>query len=559
MPKKKKLADSGRICYYNILREKGICLFPRMQPVPERTVYPVTESEDDFMRKMISLVLTVCLAAGLAACAAQPGGTAGSETEAPAGTAAAASAEAAAETEPSKAAPEETAEKTEAAETAAETPAAGLPNPMVEITDEAEFLKQLGIDIDTSKLPDGTKLFIIDRKVADCRFTFAGASGKPVECCLRATKDSGLAQDLHGIFDSTLKDISDFDYTGSSGVFTITLTVNDAEDTAIYTWKSEDTWYSFSLQGETDGAEVAEALDCAITAAMGEVRCVGAAEEEECWYELSADGTVLTVRLRGNATTGYMWSYKIFDDGTLEEITSEYVEDAHEAGLAGAGGVWVCSWRVPKDFEGRNYITFTYSRSWEGEGIPSRALDIAVSGRTMEVLTVHEPDLTLPAADDGEYEVVMSYQDLLEQNELSFYGLVTIPETVTFTDEEIRMLKPGDVIELTQYGLYDVMVDRFIERSETSIEINDVDRLDYDAELGAWIIRGPDDDIFRYEKEKRTVHFTNESRIEDGMEEILKTGNSGTIYDKMKAYKNVTAKITVKDGWVSDIRIYYHP
>jgi len=45
-----------------------------------------------------------------------------------------------------------------------------------------------------------------------------------------------------------------------------------------------------------------------------------AEEADSAWYELSADETVLTVRLPANSTTGYEWNFEISDPEILELV-----------------------------------------------------------------------------------------------------------------------------------------------------------------------------------------------------------------------------------------------
>lgn len=491
------------------------------------------------MKKVLSLILAVLMTASLAAC-----GTAAEETKAPETTAAATTVATTAATE-------------------AETTAA-LVNPTEEVKDSEEFVKKLGIQLNLSLLNSELKMFIIDGKIAEVRFNYDNIRENRVECTLRATRDEEAAKNLSGIYDSSLSEVSSFDLSGKNGPYTVTLTSNEAGDINIYTWKNGDVWYSFSLVGKTTGMELAEILYQVITAIVGEAKAIAAEIDEIYWYDLNADATELTVRLRANATTGYEWSYKIWDDQSLKEVKAEYIPDEAD-GMTGVGGVWEAVFSVPAGldtngvFGRQNYITFTYARSWDKEKIPSKALDILIHEQTMEITGVHEPDLTTPMAEDGEYKVTLNFDNMLEENERSFYALVGIPQVITFTEEEVKAVKVGDEIDLEQYGLYNIEVDRVEKRDDGAINITDAERFEFNKELNAWVIRDWDDDILKYNKEMRQVHFTNETKIDDGMEDVMRTGNSGTIYDKMRSYQHVDATVTVKDGFVEKIRIYYHP
>jgi len=504
--------------------------------------------KDIFMKKTVSIFLAAVLVLGLAACGSkkqtqQEGVTQGMT--------------------PAAAPATQAAEETTA-------PAADMVNPMVEITDDAEFGKGLGISIDTGLLFSEAKMFIIDGRVAECQFSFENIMGENVECTLRATKDETMAQDLHGVYDSTLKEVNSIDIESDSGIFTVKVEENEAQDTTVYTWQIDDTWYSLVMKGSPSGMEVAEVMDSVMLATgigLDSFANTELAEEaEESWYKLSEDEELLTVRLKANATTGYEWTYKIWDEGSLELVSEEYVEDKHEEGLVGVGGVWTASFKATGadkrnnyDYPCSNYVTFTYARNWEDPVPPSKVIDLNIVGAKLEILGVHEPDFSTPAADDGEYEVTLDFTNMIEENELSFYALVGIPEIITFTDEEVKNLKVGDVIPLSVYGLYDVNVEEMTRTDEKTIVLNDFERFSYRDDLGAWVIVGPDDDVFKYNREYRTVHFTNETVIDDKMEEVIKSGNSGTIYDKMRSYWHVDAKLTVKDGEATKIVIYYHP
>jgi len=500
------------------------------------------------MRKLLSLILAALMMFSFTACQA-----ASLEIQT--------SAESNAATEAAQ-----TKAATEAvAETTAEATTAALPNPMEEVSGADEFVKKLGIQLNTTFLNSEAKFFIIDGRIAECQFSYDNIRGNRVDCTLRATKDAEAAKNLSGIYDSTLKSITDFELPGKDSTFKINLSSNDADDVNIYTWKAGDVWYSYSIVGKTTGMELAEMLYSAVSVAVGKIEAFSKEMDAIFWYELNDDETQLTVRLRANATTGYQWSAKIWDPTSLEQVKAEYIPDETSGNMTGAGGVWEAVYKVPAGIDtngvyGRsNYITFTYAREWEKEKIPSKALDILIHEQTMEIMNVHEPDLTTKMADDGEYDVTLAYTDMLEESALSFYALVGLPKVITFTEAEVKAMKAGDVIDLEKYGLYNITVDHIKKLDDSSIEITDSERFEFNKDLNSWVIRGWDDDIYQYNTEMRQVHFTNETLIDDGMEDVLRTGNSGTIYDKMRSYQNIDATVIVIDGFVSRIRIYYHP
>lgn len=445
----------------------------------------------------------------------------------------------------------------ETKEAAAETKEkAELANPMKEIEDSAQFEEQLGIRIDPDMLYSESRMFITNGEFAEVQFAFNNPMGEEVTVTLRATKDPEVGKQLSGVYEE-LKEVNTFDYAGVNRYITIRHEMNEAGDLNVYTWENDNTFYSAVIKGNPSQMEVAEVMD-SIMAAVGELR---ESMTDTAWYELSADDTILTVRLRSNPTTGYQWSYKIGDPVSVEEVTSEYVEDQHEDGMVGVGGTWVCSFRVITKEDRKTDITFTYGRSWEKRNVPSRALDLRVSGGKFEILDAHTPDLDMQAAPDGTQTVIMRFNKMLEENELSFYAECEAIAPVILTDEEVKALKAGDTLRLSERyeGAWDLQVDRLKKKDEKTIEVNDEERLSYDEELGGWKIIGWDDDVTSYITDTFTYHFTNETEIDDQMEAIMKTGNVGTIYDKMRDYTVVTADITVKDGEAKKVVIHYHP
>jgi len=426
-----------------------------------------------------------------------------------------------------------------------------MKNPMVEITDSAQFNEQLGIPIDPGMLFSEAKMFITFGEFAECQFSFNNIMGDEVKCILRATKNPEVGEHFSGIYEKLTK-VNDISYDGKNGVLKIQLESNEAGDISVYSWQADDTWYSFVIKGKPSQMEVAEVMDSVMAATY---------QVKEPWFELSSENRILTVRLRSNPTTGYQWSYKIGDPASVEEVTSEYIEDEHEEGMVGVGGMWVCSFRALLDDERNTDISFTYGRNWEEGNVPSKALDLKVSGKKFEITGIHEPDLSTKAASDGTYEIAMNFENMLEENELSFYAVCDIIKPVILSDAEVKALKAGQTIELAEKypGAMDVSVEKLEKKSDDVIEVNEDERLKFDPEMGGWKIVGLDDDVTSYTVDTVLIHFTNESMIEDQMEEVLKTGNSGTIYDKMRAYKHVTAQVTVKDGTAEKITIYYHP
>lgn len=170
-----------------------------------------------------------------------------------------------------EAAPEtvaETAAEAEA-ETTAETTAetveepAGLANPMVEISDPAEFENQLDIHIDPNEITDEYKMFIIDGKLAHVVWTEKNVENEDVELVLRATKDPELGPECHGIYGEMSKpdviEISLDDYD-------LELTFCTCGEYSIYTWQIDDTYYSLTYNKSMSGNAMSSVLDCVMFA-----------------------------------------------------------------------------------------------------------------------------------------------------------------------------------------------------------------------------------------------------------------------------------------------------
>lgn len=335
-----------------------------------------------------------------------------------------------------------------------------------------------------------------------------------------------------------------------------TVTTVAATTTAPETTKAPETTAAPTTEAATTVAETEEV----------ETETAPSEEAEtEPWnygerIEVSENGEILTVRLEANATTGYRWSHKIWDEGSLELLTDEYIERPHADGMVGVGGAWVGSFRLTSDRDGRNYINFYYSR---GEmDVPAYVVDIFFKDGTLQVTGEHFNNLDLYEYEDGEFkDISLNFENMFEENELSFYATADVLSPMVFNDEEYNKITLGDRFTGKMYGTdVEIEIEMLEKIDDYSWRINpDSEVLCYNKRLNGWIIMGDDDDILYNIDKTISVHFTNETRINDQMEEILNTGNSGTIYDKLRDYNHVEASLTVKDGVATDITIFYHP
>lgn len=77
--------------------------------------------------------------------------------------------------------------------------------------------------------------------------------------------------------------------------------------------------------------------------------------------QVETKGKVVTVKLDGNPTTGYEWTYEKAGDALVYK--SDSYTSSGKAADAGAGGVYTYTFEGAK--AGTTKMTFTYARSWE--------------------------------------------------------------------------------------------------------------------------------------------------------------------------------------------------
>lgn len=139
---------------------------------------------------------------------------------------------------------------------------AGLPNPMVPVTDPAEFEMALGIPFDTARLSKDAEIFIIGGNLAHAAFTKGNGS-----YVLRATRDTEIVPTMHGIYDSSMSEPVITEVEPEEGKkIALTYTEAKTEKTGIYTWDCDGTYYSLTVDGNPGEAEVAAVLDSCMEA-----------------------------------------------------------------------------------------------------------------------------------------------------------------------------------------------------------------------------------------------------------------------------------------------------
>ena len=161
---------------------------------------------------------------------------------------------------------------------------------------------------------------------------------------------------------------------------------------------------------------------------------------------VAEDGKTITISLKGNATTGYMWSAELFDKGVLEEVSSEYIPDDNKEGLAGAGGIWTATYTVKGN--GRATILSDYAREWETDPIESRQITVTVADGqitdvenvTLEIEPSEEETTAAETAPETEAETVAETiaetPAETQTPETEVASLAPIPEETVFVPEE---------------------------------------------------------------------------------------------------------------------------
>ncbi len=124
----------------------------------------------------------------------------------------------------------------------------GMPNPMVEIKDDKDFSDKLGIDINVDKLTGTNKLmFIISDEIAEVKWTVTDSDNKTTDITLRATKADMTGIELSGIYDSTMQDNGEENFSG----VVFHKYYSPQENTAfIYETKANGVTYTVSYFGE---------------------------------------------------------------------------------------------------------------------------------------------------------------------------------------------------------------------------------------------------------------------------------------------------------------------
>lgn len=122
--------------------------------------------------------------------------------------------------------------------------------------------------------------------------------------------------------------------------------------------------------------------------------CKGNSEKSEEisgeYFTLTADGTLLCIRLPGNYTTGFTWEGDNPDENSLSVVKSEYITDENKDYTAGAGGTFTVSYKSVPGKEANLTVKYDYLRTFENR-IPLKTytleLDVSKSG---EITVINE-------------------------------------------------------------------------------------------------------------------------------------------------------------------------
>jgi len=107
------------------------------------------------------------------------------------------------------------------------------------------------------------------------------------------------------------------------------------------------------------------------------------------WYKV--ENNILKIQLEGNATTGYLWDYKIKNEWILKAEFSKYIpndappksEDGRKTKNAtvGLGGKYIAEFSVIGN--GVTSLSFRYKRPWEDTPIDTKTLNIKIQNKNI--------------------------------------------------------------------------------------------------------------------------------------------------------------------------------
>jgi len=462
----------------------------------------------------------------------------------------------------------------------------GLANPMVEITDSAEFEKQLGIRIDTSMLSDVTGMFIISGDLADVRMEKLNVNAEPVLYTLRATKDADQKDGFQGI-QGELKEIAAIDRELGSGK-TITILEREAADNAdgqpvtVCTWDLDGTYYSLVIEGMYSQMQFAEVMDSILFATgleemeapIGLANPMREVDKADIMNELGLEFKVLegakdvkyfiindiTAEMDFTDENGIQYTARMQPTSEFTDISGLYYEWDSDMGCE----VSYCDGEVKRHIGDEETIDLIlwfdaapgimYSLSATGKDLDG--FDIEAVAEHMFVPV--QGDVDAPVCSDGEFTVGIRPENIVDEGNDQYKVMAQFYTLVVLTDDFVKSLKEGDIIPLTQYGLDSIPVDSLKRKTNESLEIDEAILIEYNDEIKGWTMRGPDDDMQEYVTDYRIITFNADTQYEDEMAKVV-GGSLKNIREMTDSYGSVKATVTVNNGAASKAVIHYHP
>lgn len=142
---------------------------------------------------------------------------------------------------------------------------ANMVNPIENISDDAEYEKQLGIRWDTSFLSDDIKKSIIGKKVAQASYYIKNTEGEDVEIVLRGTKDASVEKSpvelLAGIYSQDLSEANEVDVTADNSTITFLIFKAPDENMGIEYFNYDDVYYTITYGTSLSQMTIAEIND----------------------------------------------------------------------------------------------------------------------------------------------------------------------------------------------------------------------------------------------------------------------------------------------------------
>lgn len=107
-------------------------------------------------------------------------------------------------------------------------------------------------------------------------------------------------------------------------------------------------------------------------------------DQDDSWYELTEETGTITVRIPMDSTAPYEWDYSVGNDGSVELLTQEVVEnDQDEDGENDS--LWVASFRSISTQEEEVSLSFAYSYEDQLKEIRNLQLKLSADGKITEV------------------------------------------------------------------------------------------------------------------------------------------------------------------------------